>query len=82
MPRKFTLQDIAVAVVGIGLSFGIFASMGCSKTEPTPDCREKFVRMLEPCVPKCESEDAAGKASDSCIRKCVQEEFGESVPEC
>lgn len=69
------------ALTATFFALGVFASGACNSAE-TEACQQKFVSMLAPCVPKCEAEDPNGNASDECIRTCVQEEFGEPIPQC
>ncbi len=68
---------LAVTLCGVG----VFASSACSQ-EPDPECKAKFVQMLEPCMPTCQEQDPNGVGTDDCIRTCVQDEWGEPIPKC
>ncbi|MCH9683422.1 MAG: hypothetical protein K0V04_18440 [Deltaproteobacteria bacterium] len=73
--RRVTSISACVAV------FGTLAATACS-SGADKECKKKFQTMLAPCVPKCAEEDPKGVGTDNCIRACVEEEFGEPIPQC
>lgn len=67
---------------GLLLGTALGASIACGNAEEETACKAKFVKMLEPCVDPCAVQSADGNASDTCIRECVQQTWGEPVPSC